>query len=62
MIGFGNSVWNVMVTMTTVGYGDMYPITRFGRAVAMVAAILGVLLLAILGACRAYIVTLALSL
>jgi hypothetical protein len=42
------SAWYwAIVTMTTVGYGDISPLTGFGRVIASVCAICGVLLLAI---------------
>jgi polar amino acid transport system substrate-binding protein len=43
--GLGNGMWFALVTLTTVGYGDRAPVTRFGRAVAgmwMVVALLAV--------------------
>lgn len=32
----GDAIWWSMTTVTTVGYGDRYPVTTGGRAVAMV--------------------------
>ena len=41
------AMWWAIVTLTTVGYGDVFPITAFGRAVAGVIAILGIGLFAL---------------
>lgn len=37
-----NCIWLVMCTVTTVGYGDLFPRTILGRAVIFVCAIYGV--------------------
>jgi len=42
-----NSIWCVIITMTTVGYGDMAPSTDFGRLVAMMTALWGTFLISI---------------
>jgi voltage-gated potassium channel len=33
------AMWNVLITMTTVGYGDVYPITNGGRLTSIVSAL-----------------------
>ena len=38
----GDAVWWVLVTSTTVGYGDFAPVTTGARAVAVVVMILGI--------------------
>mmetsp|Transcript_21103 Transcript_21103/g.18710 ORF Transcript_21103/g.18710 Transcript_21103/m.18710 type:complete len:205 (-) Transcript_21103:49-663(-) len=38
---YSNSVWNVIVTMSTVGYGDFFPKTIFGRFVGVLICIWG---------------------
>ena len=49
-LSFADSVWWSIVTLTTVGYGDIAPNTFAGRIVAIVNMIMGVGLLAILSA------------
>ncbi len=41
------SMWWAVVTLTTVGYGDMYPITDLGRILGAFTALLGVGLIAL---------------
>ena len=41
------ALWWSIVTLTTVGYGDVFPITPLGRAFAGIIAITGVMLIAI---------------
>lgn len=42
---FGEAVWYSLATFTTVGYGDLYPVTPAGRLVASVFLVLGIGLL-----------------
>ncbi len=39
---FRDSVWWAMVTVTTIGYGDIYPVTTVGRAIAAVLMFVGI--------------------
>eukprot|EP00386_Alphamonas_edax_P005467 GDKI01017622.1.p1 GENE.GDKI01017622.1~~GDKI01017622.1.p1 ORF type:complete len:1092 (-),score=207.65 GDKI01017622.1:301-3576(-) len=40
---FQEAIWSIFITMTTVGYGDYYPKTGFGRAVSIFLAIFGLM-------------------
>jgi voltage-gated potassium channel len=42
---YGESAWWAMVTVTTVGYGDIVPQTTEGRTVAVILMLVGVALL-----------------
>lgn len=44
---YSNSFWNVIVTMSTVGYGDFFPKTHFGRIVGVLICIWGVVVVSI---------------
>ena len=39
---FGDALWWSVVTVTTVGYGDRYPVTAAGRGVAVVLMLVGI--------------------
>jgi len=39
---YWNSIWFTVVTMTTVGYGDLYPKTIGGRVIGMITCIWGI--------------------
>lgn len=38
---FESAVWLVVITMGTVGFGDIVPVTIFGRMITMVASLWG---------------------
>lgn len=45
IVTLGDAFWWVATTMTTVGYGDRYPITPIGRAVAVGLMVCGIAIL-----------------
>ena len=44
---FFDAVYWAAVSLTTVGYGDIYPVTVFGRIVTMVSSIFGIAVVAL---------------
>jgi potassium intermediate/small conductance calcium-activated channel subfamily N protein 2 len=42
-----NGGWVTILNMTTIGYGEIYPVTHFGRFAAIVSCIIGVFLLSL---------------
>ena len=45
---FGNCFYFVIITMTTVGYGDMFPITTLGRVVGIAIGFAGTVVVALI--------------
>lgn len=48
IITFGDAIWWTLSTITTVGYGDLYPITTEGRIVAGSLMVGGIALLGVI--------------
>jgi len=44
---WASAIWLIITTMTTVGYGDVYPTTRMGRVVAISASFSAMAMMAI---------------
>jgi voltage-gated potassium channel len=53
-----DAIWYVIVTISTVGYGDQYPVTNAGRVLGAVIIVLGV---AIFGTLTGYLANLFLA-
>lgn len=41
------SIWWAVTTLTTVGYGDIYPVTPFGKLLCGIIAIIGIMIIAL---------------
>ncbi|MCV2396176.1 potassium channel family protein [Actinotalea sp. M2MS4P-6] len=50
IVTFGDSLWWAITTVTTVGYGDLYPVTPAGRFVAAALMIVGISVLGVVTA------------
>ena len=46
----GDAVWWAFTTLTTVGYGDFYPITPMGRVIAVLLMVGGISLIGLITA------------
>jgi len=44
---FFDAIYWATVSLTTMGYGDIYPVTTFGRVVTMVSSIFGIAIVAL---------------
>ncbi len=50
ILNFGDAAWWAVTTITTVGYGDLYPVTPIGRIVAAALMMSGIAVLGIVTA------------
>ena len=44
---FFDAVYWATISLTTVGYGDIYPVTAAGRIVTMISSVFGVAIIAL---------------
>jgi len=42
ILSIGDGIWWAIVTLTTIGYGDIYPWTTAGRIIATLLGLLGI--------------------
>ena len=42
------SIWNVLITMTTVGYGDVYACSPLGKVISILNALWGAFIISLL--------------
>lgn len=47
---FGDALWWALATVTSVGYGDVYPVTPAGRTVAFMVMVVGIAVFGVLTA------------
>jgi voltage-gated potassium channel len=47
---YGNALWWAIVTVTTVGYGNQYPVSAAGKGIAVVLMLVGIGLIGVLTA------------
>lgn len=45
---FENALWLTIITMTTVGYGDFYPRTIFGRIIDVILVVWGTFIVSLM--------------
>lgn len=56
ILSIGDAIWYSLVTMTTVGYGDVYPVTGPGRVIGILFVLLSAgTLMAMVGAAYAFL-------
>lgn len=44
---FFDAIYWACVSLTTVGYGDLYPVSTLGRAIAMFSSLVGIAIIAL---------------
>lgn len=50
IVSFGDSLWWAVATVTTAGYGDVYPVTPAGRVIATALMVVGISLVGVMTA------------
>ena len=45
---YDNAVWNIIISITTVGYGDFYTRTDLGRFVIFIVCVLGIFVISVM--------------